>query len=63
MFSFEGDWSSGKFLVDTNFPAFKETNRENTPSNKTQESGYLSNWYIKQLFVRGSYTQIKISKK
>ena len=36
MFSFEGDWSSGKFLVDTNFPAFKETNRENTPSSKTQ---------------------------
>ena len=48
---------------------FKDTHRKNTPSNKTEvltKSMNMCIWGIgnvNQLFVRGSYAQIKFSKK
>ena len=48
---------------------FKDTYRENATSNKTQarkKSMIMEIWEIgtlNQLFVRGSYTRIKCSKK
>ena len=45
--------------------AFKDTHRENTPSNKTQsptKSISMEIWVVdtlSQLFLRGSHTQVK----
>ena len=47
----------------------KGTHRENTPSDKTEALTKNMNMYIwiictlNQLYLRGSYTQIKFSKK
>ena len=50
------------------FKSFKDTHRENTLSDKTETLTKSMNIYIlaisilNQLFIRGSYTQIKFSK-
>ena len=47
----------------------RDTHKDNTPSNKTKALKKSMNMYIWvigtliQLFIRGSYTQIKFSKK
>ena len=47
----------------------KDTHKENTPSNKTEALTKSINMYVwvigasNQLFIRGSYNQIKFSKK
>ena len=49
--------------------AFKNTNREKAPSNKTPvltkkyEYRNLGGGTLNQLFIRASYTQIKFTKK
>ena len=49
--------------------AFKNTNREKAPSNKTPvltekyEYKNLGGGTSNQIFIRGSYTQIKFTKK
>ena len=49
--------------------SFKDTHRENTPSNKTEtftKNMNMSIWAVgilNQLFIRDSYTQFKFSKK
>ena len=55
-----------RFLIGSK--CFKDTHRENTPSNKTEALRKSMNVYIwaigtlNQLFIRGSCTQIKFSK-
>ena len=47
----------------------KDAHRENTPSNKTQALTKIMNMGISEIgassqtFIRGSYTEIKLSKK
>ena len=56
-------------LIKEEFDTFKDTHREKKSSNKIQgltKSINMDIWIIatlNQLFMRGSYTQIKFSKK
>ena len=56
------------FFSAFNLQTFKDTHRENTPSNKTKALAKGINMWIweirtlNQLFVRGSYTGIKFFK-
>ena len=57
------------FHCDKNASAFMNTHSKNAPSNKTQviiKSMNMEIWEVgtlNQLFIRGSYTEIKFSKK
>ena len=57
-----------RYVYVTHKP-LKDTHKENTPSNKTEALTKSINMYVwvigasNQLFIRGSYNQIKFSKK
>ena len=40
------------------YNSFKDTHRENAPSNKTPGHTKIC-WYTKSTFIRGSYTETK----
>ena len=65
----QNDYLIYKLINDFSGNCFKDTHRENTPSNKTQaltKSMNISIWVVstlKQLFIKSSYALIKFSEK